>query len=263
MLNRDQFFAHVSASLFAGHILGTQQAGITIILDEWDKRGLTDLHWLAYMLATAYWECDRTMQSIREVGGSRARYAPWYGRGFVQLTWQANYAKASKFVGVDLIANPDLALSPPIAVQILFDGMLDGWFTGKKLSDYNTSNGFDYVGARHIINGNDRDTVIAGIAGTFFYCAIAANQGKTFIPVSSPALTPPLGKIPGSAPEVAKPLPATTAARASAGVTAVVVAIGGAIAATSGAVFNPAFLVMALCASAIVVLLAYLHLKGK
>jgi putative chitinase len=261
MFDRSQFLAHVSASLFAGHILPSQSAGITIILDEWDKRGLTNLRWLAYMLATVYWECDRTMQPIREVGGSRARYAPWYGRGFVQLTWQANYAKASKFVGVDLIANPDLALSPPIAVQILFDGMLDGWFTGKKLADYNTSNGidFDYAGARHIINGNDRDTVIAGIANKFFDCIY--NSQVVGYRVPAPAPTPPLGKVPGSVPVVAKPLPAPSSARAASGATAVVVAVGGTVAAAAH--FNVAFVAVAVCAAAAVVLLAYLHLKGK
>ena len=259
MLDRTQFLAHVSASLFAGHILPSQSAGITIILDEWDKRGLIDLRWLAYMLATVYWECDRTMQPIREVGGSRVRYAPWYGRGFVQLTWQANYAKASKFVGVDLIANPDLALSPPIAVKILFDGMLDGWFTGKKLSDYSTPNGFDDVGARHIINGNDRDTVIAGIANRFQACIDDTNHG--WVAPASAIPTPPLGKVPGSVPVVAKPLPTPSPARSASGTTAVVVAVGGTVAAAAH--FHVAFVALALCAAAVVVLLAYLHLKGK
>ena len=44
----------------------------------------------------------------------------------------------------------------------MFRGMEQGWFTGKKLGDYFSADTDDPVNARRIINGNDKDTLIAG-----------------------------------------------------------------------------------------------------
>ena len=71
-------------------------------------------------------------------------------------------------LGVDLVANPDLALEPAIAYRILATGMREGWFTGKKLADYlRQGRAPDYVGARRIINGQDRAALIAQYARQF------------------------------------------------------------------------------------------------
>ncbi|MDY1035709.1 hypothetical protein SOM82_01925 [Lelliottia sp. CFBP8978] len=35
----------------------------------------------------------------KEIGGTRASYAPWYGRGLIQLTWQEVYTKYGAYVG--------------------------------------------------------------------------------------------------------------------------------------------------------------------
>jgi putative chitinase len=43
-------------------------------------------------------------------------------------------------------------------------GMRNGSFTGKKLSDYINQNKCDYSNARRIINGVDRQALIAGYA---------------------------------------------------------------------------------------------------
>jgi hypothetical protein len=51
------------------------------------------------------------------------RYYPFYGRGFVQLTWQENYATYSRKVNelwgaggaIDLVARPDDALDPDVS----------------------------------------------------------------------------------------------------------------------------------------------------
>lgn len=40
------------------------------------------------------------------------------GRGVLQLTGRANYADYSKKLGIDLIANPDLAATPEVSVKI-------------------------------------------------------------------------------------------------------------------------------------------------
>lgn len=136
----------------------------------------------AYVLATSYWETNKTMVPVKEAywlsenwRKDNLRYYPWYGRGYVQLTWEDNYKKASKEIGVDLISNPDVALNPTVAAKILVKGMIEGWFTGKKLSDYN-----NYVAMRHIINGSDKANVIASIAQDYEKALLAS--GYTALP---------------------------------------------------------------------------------
>lgn len=156
------------------------------IIAEARSAGLT-LQQTAYVLATAYWETARSMQPVREayyLGEPKAekhrktlRYYPWYGRGFVQLTWRENYAKASKKIGLDLLADPDRAMIPAAAAQILVLGSKEGWFTGKKLADYINAKGTDYVGARRIINGTDKASEIAAIARQY-EAALIAEQPK-------------------------------------------------------------------------------------
>jgi hypothetical protein len=43
----------------------------------------------------------------------------------------------------------------------MFDGMEEGWFTGKSLSDYFNESVDDPYNARRVINGTDRATEIA------------------------------------------------------------------------------------------------------
>lgn len=142
-----------------------------IISDAMDA-GLS-LPQTAYVLATAFWETNRTMQPVEEAYylGSRAeayrrrlRYYPWHGRGFAQLTWESNYIRAGAALDVDLISDPGRAMEPAIASKVLVIGSRDGWFTGKRLSHYITSSGADFVGARRIINGTDCAAQIAEIA---------------------------------------------------------------------------------------------------
>lgn len=122
----------------------------------------------AYVLATAYHETAHTMKPVREYGGEtylkKKAYYPYVGMGYVQLTWLANYRKASKKLGVDFVKNPRLLLKAEYAAPILVIGSRDGWFTGKKLSDYITLSRSDFTGARKIINGTDRAKAIAEIA---------------------------------------------------------------------------------------------------
>ncbi len=84
------------------------------------------------------------MQPIEEIGKGKGRtYGPtgFWGRGYVQLTWETNYAKATKRLrelglidaDVDFVKTPDLVMKPEYALPILFVGMNEGWFTGRKL----------------------------------------------------------------------------------------------------------------------------------
>jgi predicted chitinase len=129
---------------------------------------------LAYILATVKHETANTFEPIEEYGkgagnvyGELIQGHKYYGRGYVQLTWQWNYKKFGDLLGVDLVENPDLALEPDIAGKILYIGMIKGLFTGKKLDDYINEDGVDYINARRIINGTDKDTLIASYATTY------------------------------------------------------------------------------------------------
>lgn len=133
----------------------------------------------AYILATTWHETARTMQPIREYGkGAGKKYGvpdsvtgeTYYGRGYVQLTWKENYIKAEKrlkelgLIGKQLnfVKNPDEVMKPAIAAHILVIGMVEGWFTTHKLSDFNT-----YESMRRIVNGTDKAKQIAEYAVIF------------------------------------------------------------------------------------------------
>lgn len=153
--------------------------------------------WAAYALATAVVETAGTMQPIKEIGGAaylRRMYdiegnrpakarelgntvpgdgAQFAGRGYVQLTGRANYAKASEKLGFGglLIGTPDKAMDPAIAAKIMVAGMEGGWFTGRSLGGYLPAGKpgtlVQFKEARRIINGQDRAAEIAGYALEF------------------------------------------------------------------------------------------------
>lgn len=140
------------------------------LIDESKAQGLLR-NQCAYVLATSYWETARTMKPVVEAywltedwRRKNLHYYPWFGRGFVQLTWEANYKKAAAELGVPLDKDPTLALDPVNAVKIAVTGMREGWFTGKKLSDYIDLQHSDFTSARRIINGTDKAAQIAQIA---------------------------------------------------------------------------------------------------
>ena len=180
-----------------GKLTQSQVDEINFIVSEFDKDKSVSYPQAAYMLATAWHETAARMLPIEEYGqGKNRTYGTWYrnsigalysfidgsrrsaylhndypylyyGRGYVQLTWYFNYESASKKIGVDFLNNPDLVMNKNHAVKIMVQGMKDGWFTGKKLSDYINQLKKDYVGARRIINGTDKDKLISGYAETF------------------------------------------------------------------------------------------------
>lgn len=138
----------------------------------------------AYVLATAYWETAHTVEPVREAfwlseswRQRNLRYYPWYGRGYVQITWQANYERLGQRLGLDLTSDPDVVMRPDIAVQILVVGMKEGLFTGKKLSDYITLKASNYRGARRIVNGTDKANAIAELARDYERLLLAAGYG--------------------------------------------------------------------------------------
>lgn len=134
------------------------------ILSAFRKYGDNDPAKLVYILATAWHESKlKPIKEYKAKEGTRIwelqkRYWPsgYYGRGFVQLTWERNYKKMSDFIGEDLVTNPDLALEPKYAAEILVYGMMHGSFTRRALSAYINEHKKDYRGARKVVNGLDR-----------------------------------------------------------------------------------------------------------
>lgn len=163
----------------------------------------------AYVLATAFWETARTMKPVREYGGEKylrsKKYYPYVGMGYVQLTWRENYEKAGKKLGVDFVGNPKLLLKPEHAAPILVIGMKEGWFTGKKLSDYITLSKSDFKGARRIVNGTDKAAEIAAIASDYDAALKAEGYGETAASTAPAKPTAPAAPVPVPTP---KPVPA-------------------------------------------------------
>jgi len=58
--------------------------------------------------------------------------------------------------GIDLVNNPDLALTPEISAQNLVYGMLNGSFTKASLGRYINSSKVDFINARRVVNGLDK-----------------------------------------------------------------------------------------------------------
>lgn len=161
-------------------------AGMQSILENIaEDPDVTDIRWAAYMLATVKRECANKWLPLEEFGKGKGRpYGvpvkvtdaagttftnTYYGRGYVQLTWKANYANMGAKLGLGnlLVLHPEHALEPGTAYKIMSFGMRHGSFTGKKLADFIHDNVADYVNSRRIINGLDHAQDIAGYAKSF------------------------------------------------------------------------------------------------
>jgi hypothetical protein len=181
------FFPKVRKSLFSGSLSQKQVDGLNLLLEA--TRGLAIQH-RAYILATAYHETGQTMQPVRETNASTDARAvaildsafkkgqltwvrtpywhfdssgkTWLGRGYVQLTHKANYIKASQELKVDLLTDPNKAMDPAVAANILVRGSMEGWFTGVGLYDFD-----NYKDMRRVINGTERASTVAEYAKQF------------------------------------------------------------------------------------------------
>lgn len=186
------FFNALRSGLLGPHLSADEVDGLNALLAACREFPLS---WTAYALATAYHETAGTMRPVREIGsdayfrrmydltGDRPHVAErlgnirpgdgvlYCGRGYVQLTGRRNYALAQDKLGVRLLDEPRLAERADIAAQILREGMTEGWFTGKRFADFLPAAGAasraQFKAARRIINGVDRDVLIAGHAVQF------------------------------------------------------------------------------------------------
>jgi len=191
-MNLRKFFDATRAGVMGPTLDDKEVSGANAILEA--MQGLP-IAWCAYALATAWHETAHTLQPIKEFGGPNyffRRYdihgqnprlarqlgntvpgdgVQFAGRGYVQLTGRANYAKAAAKLNVQLIGNPDLAMDRNVAADILRHGMREGWFTGKSFQSYLPASGLataaQFQAARRIINGTDKAALIAGYAVKF------------------------------------------------------------------------------------------------
>jgi predicted chitinase len=155
----------------------TKDGTIRAIKSECTKQGIGLKTQIAYVLATTDHETAHTFQPVREAywvqpdaeawRRKHLSYYPYYGRGYVQLTWEKNYATYGSLLGLDFVRKPDLALDPRASLFVLVHGFRTGAFTGRKLTDYVDAHHTDFLNARRCINGTDKQAEIAKLAQNY------------------------------------------------------------------------------------------------
>lgn len=123
--------------------------GFPLVAAEMAKKGLTSKNQLVAILATVYVE-TAVWESIEEYGRGGGKHGIYYGRGYIQLTWDYNYEAFGKVIGMDLIGNPDIALKPDIAAQSTI------WFWTENGVDKYAEKG-DWYNVRSIVNAGSPD----------------------------------------------------------------------------------------------------------
>ena len=207
LFDRRIFFREIRLSIFRGRMSRAQVAGLEHLLAMWEREHFNDdVRWLAYCLATTWYETAHTMQPVREMLAASERQAiarlrawarklkgrrrqtvlaysrvhadtghAYFGRGYVQITWRRNYRRLSARLRLDLERNPELVMKPEVGARILFIGMIEGLFTGFRLSTFIDGEKCDYVQARRVVNGMDKAALIAGVAEEFHAALTAAG----------------------------------------------------------------------------------------
>lgn len=190
------FFAWVRRAPFGGRLSQAQVDGLNDTIEAWETLGDGDDRKLAYVLATEFHETGAKMQPVRETFAATDRQArrnlahreyaqphpqtgrSYYGRGKVQLTWYDNYLRMGEILGLPLTDNPDLLLKSDVSAKVMIVGMMRGVFTGRGLRRYFTDEGADPVGARRIVNGTDKDSLIAGYYEFFLSAIKGAKEAQ-------------------------------------------------------------------------------------
>jgi WD40 repeat protein len=153
---------------------------------------MNDVRLRAYILATVKFETGDRFVPVTEQGDAEyfQRYEPgttignrlgnkvpgdgerFRGRGYIGITGRENYYRMSQVLGfepkmTDLVDDPDKVNDPLVAYRIMSIGMLEGLFTGRKLSDFINERQTDYVGASTIIGSGSSSSRAAAYATDF------------------------------------------------------------------------------------------------
>lgn len=94
------------------------------------------------------------------------------GGGYEQRTGRKNFRR------VGLESNPDKIVDPAEAALAVIKDMVEGNYTGVKLSDYITLQKSDFTNARRVINSLDSAALIAGYARDYDDALRAEGYGK-------------------------------------------------------------------------------------
>lgn len=194
----DRFFRLLPGTPFTGTPSAAQKDGMAQVIEaSFRLYPNGDPRWLAYILASIFHETGQMMVPVREgfkQTDSEARehvkrlcarrhiadYAEpvngisYFGRGRVQNTHLENYRKLSTRFSRDFVNHPELLLDPAIDAEVSVVGHVEGIWTGRRLDEFITGDRADYVGARRIVNGQDRAAEIAGYARDFEAAVAAA-----------------------------------------------------------------------------------------
>ena len=215
-MNRAKFYAALrkrNSGVFGTSLGQSQVKGIEGIFEGFITHGDGREKTLAYALATTVRETGSKMVPVREgfaktdLGARRAvnklakkrgpksavaRYSKpdgpynhvYYGRGRVQETWYDNYKRTSNEMGVDFVKHPDLRLDPVYDAQILFSGLQDGRWNGRRkgIAYYLPTNGKDDLkNARRTVNITDHWQDIGG----YYKAFLKAIKGAGGIPIAA------------------------------------------------------------------------------
>lgn len=221
-IDRQEFFAALRP-MFGGKLSQTQVEGIDAILQA---GGDLPPHHLAHCLAHVRRETGGGMYPIKEtvmpshkdknpsdaevIRRLDAAFArgqlPWvktpywrggaFGRGQIQVTHADNYAKFG-------ISNYADALKLDVSARVVVEGMSQGKFTGRKLSDYDFPAALDAPPARNprrIVNGKDgSDAEVARYHRQFYEAIMAAQKSEPVSKPVAPLAPKPVTKSPWAA----------------------------------------------------------------
>jgi hypothetical protein len=124
----------------AERIAAITNCPLAAVTENWPKLhaqlvlcGIDDRPTQAAMVATVAIETARTFAPVREAfwlseewRKANLRYYPYYGRGYIQLTWPSNYEAFGRKVdelwqaggAINLLSKPDDALDPDISAAV-------------------------------------------------------------------------------------------------------------------------------------------------
>lgn len=212
-IDRATFFAFARRAPFGGRLTQQQVEGAEALLDAWDQDGDGDPRKLAYVLASVFHETGGKMVPVRETFATSDAQAirnldrawaagklpqvskpywrdGWFGRGPIQVTHERNYRRVGDLLGIDLVADPGLLMKQPWGARSAVLGMIHGVYTGKKLADYFNGNTNNPKGARRIVNGTDKASLIATYHKAFLDAIKAAPVAEVSTPMAEPAPAP-------------------------------------------------------------------------
>jgi hypothetical protein len=140
------------------------------LVGQFELCGINDRAVQVAAMGTVAIETASTFAPVREAfwldetwrRDNLTRYYPYYGRGYVQITWESNYRAYSRKINelwgagdaIDLIARPDDAMDPDVAAAVLALYFRDHGGDGLRLSPEAARRG-DWREVRRLVQGGD------------------------------------------------------------------------------------------------------------